>query len=151
MKYTDFAIEKLGTPTIASPVKNLDFVRDDANVAYHNDIRDITANPDEPILAFEQAGPRDMIYHDPSWSRAAILTAGGKGNVRLESMHMGAFFRMLNARGYEDHFALSTKTDTFPAHQDETAKEQVRSIARWLNSPELPPEFRNSNICACRK
>ena len=77
MKYTDFAIEKLGTPTIASPVKNLDFVRDDANVAYHNDIRDITANPDEPILAFEQAGPRDMIYHDPSWSRAAILTAGG--------------------------------------------------------------------------
>ena len=41
MKYTDFAIEKLGTPTIASPVKNLDFVRDDANVVYHNDIRDI--------------------------------------------------------------------------------------------------------------
>ena len=77
MKYTDFAIEKLGTPTIASPVKNLDFVRDDANVVYHNDIRDITASPDEPILAFEQAGPRDMIYHDPSWSRAAILTAGG--------------------------------------------------------------------------
>ena len=75
MKYTDFAIEKLGTPTIASPVKNLDFVRDDANVAYHNDIRDITANPDEPILAFEQAGPRDMIYHDPSWSRAAIFAS----------------------------------------------------------------------------
>ena len=79
------------------------------------------------------------------------MTAGGKGNVRLESMHMGAFFRMLNARGYEDHFALSTNTDTFPADQDETAKEQVRSNAKWLNSSELPPEFTNMKICAYRK
>jgi len=57
---------------------------------------------------------------------AAIATAGGKGNVRLEAMHMGAFFRMLNARGYENHFALSANTDTFPANQDEAAREQVR-------------------------
>mgnify|MGYP002519904480 CR=1 FL=1 len=41
--------------------------------------------------------------------------------------------------------------DTFPADQDETAKEQVRSIAKWLNSPELPPEFTNMKICAYRK
>lgn len=77
MNHTDFAIEQLGVPTIASPVKNVDFIRDGANVAYYNDTRDITGSGDEPILAFEQAGPRDKIFHDPAWSRAAILTAGG--------------------------------------------------------------------------
>ena len=82
---------------------------------------------------------------------AALVTAGGKGNVKREAMHMGAFFRMLNARGYEDHFALSANTDTFPADRDEEALAQVRSIARWLNSPEPPPEFTNPNICARRK
>ena len=82
---------------------------------------------------------------------AAIVTAGGKGNVKREAMHMGAFFRMLNARGYEAHFALSANTDTFPADRDEEAKEQVRAIARWLNSPEPPPEFTNPQICAYRK
>ena len=82
---------------------------------------------------------------------AAIVTAGGKGNVRLESMHMGAFFRMLNARGYEDHFALSANTDTLSADRDEAAKAQVRAIAQWLNAPEPPPEFNNPNICGYRK
>ena len=82
---------------------------------------------------------------------AAILTAGGKGNQANAQHHLSAFFRMLNARGYEDHFALSANTDTFPAEQDETAKEQVRSIAKWLNSPELPPEFTNTKICTYRK
>ena len=82
---------------------------------------------------------------------AAIVTAGGKGNVRLESMHMGAFFRMLNARGYENHFALSANTDTFPAALDETAMAQVRAIAHWLNAPEPPPEFANNRACGYRK
>ena len=82
---------------------------------------------------------------------AAIVTAGGKGNVRLEAMHMGAFFRMLNARGYEAHVSLSVNTDAFPAEQDEKAKAQVRDLARWLNSPEPPPDFTNPNLCGCRR
>lgn len=82
---------------------------------------------------------------------AAILTAGGKGNARHGAMHMGAFFRMLNARGFEDHTALSGDTDTFPADQDEAAKQQVRAIAQWLNSPEAPPEFKNNRACNYRK
>jgi NAD(P)H-dependent FMN reductase len=82
---------------------------------------------------------------------AAILTAGGKGNAKHGAMHMGAFFRMLNARGFEEHTALSGDTDTFPAEQDEAAKEQVRSIALWLNSPEPPPEFGNNRACSYRK
>ena len=82
---------------------------------------------------------------------AAIVTAGGKGNVKREAMHIGAFFRMLNARGYEDHFALSANTDTLSADRDEAAKAQVRAIAQWLNAPEPPPEFNNPNICGYRK
>ena len=82
---------------------------------------------------------------------AAIVTAGGKGNVKREAMHMGAFFRMLNARGYEDHFALSAHTDTLSADRDEEAMAQVRAIAQWLNSPEPPPEFKNPRICAYRR
>ena len=76
MKSSDFIIENLGTPTIPSPVQHVDFVRDDANVVYYNDSRDIISNDGE-ILAFEQAGPRSKIFHDPVWSRAAILTARG--------------------------------------------------------------------------
>lgn len=72
---------------------------------------------------------------------AAILTAGGKGNAKYAAVHMGAFFRMLNARGFEEHTAISPNTDTFPAERDETAKAQVRAVAQWLNASELPPEF----------
>lgn len=82
---------------------------------------------------------------------AAVLTAGGKGNAKHASMHLGAFFRMLNARGFEAHTALSSKTDTIPAEQDEHAKAQVRAIADWLNSPEPPPEFTNHQACRQRK
>ena len=93
--------------------------------------------------------------HEPLVQRpkkaAAIVTAGGKGNVKHTGMHMGAFFRMLNARGYEDHTAISPNTDTVPAEQDEAAKEQVRAIAQWLNSRSAPPEFANNLACSYRK
>lgn len=72
---------------------------------------------------------------------AAILTAGGKGNQERASHHLRALFRMLNARGFEDHMACSPSTDTIPASEDEAAKEQVRAIAAWLNSSEGPPEM----------
>lgn len=82
---------------------------------------------------------------------AAILTAGGKGNAEKASMHLNAFFRMLNGRGHDAHMAISPDTDTFPAEQDETAKAQVRAIAQWLNSPEPPPEFSGFQACGYRK
>lgn len=66
---------------------------------------------------------------------AVILTAGGKGNEERALIHANCFFRMVNARGYEDHIACSPNTDTIPAEQDENAKAQVREITHWLNSP----------------
>ena len=78
---------------------------------------------------------------------AAILTAGGKGNAQKAQMHLNAFFRMLNARGFREHIACSSDTDTIPAHRDEEAKQQVLAIAHWLNSPEPPPEFTGFSAC----
>ena len=63
---------------------------------------------------------------------AAILTAGGKGNVEYAYHHLGALFRMLNAAGFEEHMACSAKTDTFPAAEDEAARADVVKLARWL-------------------
>ena len=82
---------------------------------------------------------------------AAILTAGGKGNAEKANMHLNAFFRMLNARGFRDHTACSPDTDTRPAFRDENAKKQVAEIARWLNSPQPPPEFAGFQACGYRK
>ena len=72
---------------------------------------------------------------------AAILTAGGKGNQERAYHHLRAFFKMLNARGFQDHLACSPNTDTLEADQDEQAKAQVRAIAAWLNSNEPAPEY----------
>ena len=82
---------------------------------------------------------------------AAVLTAGGKGNEERAHHHLRALFRMLNARGFEDHIAYSPNTDTIPASADEAAKAKVREIAAWLNSQEQPPEFSGFNACGYRQ
>lgn len=67
---------------------------------------------------------------------AVILTAGGKGNASGANHHLRAFFRMLNAHGWEAHMAISPNTDSVPAWEDEQAMAGVRDIARWLNGDE---------------
>ena len=64
---------------------------------------------------------------------AALLTAGGKGNRDYASHHLRAFFRMLNAHGFEEHIACSENTDTVPAWEDSEAMAGTVQIARWLN------------------
>ena len=82
---------------------------------------------------------------------AAILTAGGKGNQERAYHHLRAFFKMLNARGFQDHVACSPNTDTVEAQQNEQAKAQVRAIAAWLNSDEPVPEVTGFNACGYQK
>ena len=57
----------------------MEFVPDDATVAYDTStaVLEEYVKNGQAIPAFEQAGPRKLIYHDPAWSKAAILTAGG--------------------------------------------------------------------------
>ncbi|MDD5704525.1 MAG: ATP-dependent 6-phosphofructokinase [Kiritimatiellae bacterium] len=75
----DFDVECLGPCRIPSPVRNPQFIADDARMLLSNDVAVLRncAAKHCPPPSFEAAGPRAQIYHDPAWSRAAILTAGG--------------------------------------------------------------------------
>lgn len=62
-----------------------------------------------------------------------ILTAGGNGNEAYAQPHIFILFRMLNAKGFEDHTVKSVKTDTIPAAEDAKALADVEKLAQWLN------------------
>ena len=64
---------------------------------------------------------------------AVILTAGGKGNADMAFHHARALFRMLNAKGYEEHWICSPVTDSVPAAEDKKAMEAMLALADWLN------------------
>lgn len=79
----DFSIDRLGECTLDSPLihntAHLRFVDDSDRVslfANTTNLFNILKNKFK-IPSFMQAGPRQRIYHDPSWSRAAIVTCGG--------------------------------------------------------------------------
>lgn len=79
MDKKDFVISRLGEATLPSPVVGQAFVSNDETVCYETDAARIVQYVKEgkEIPAFERAGAREKIFHDPAWSRAAILTAGG--------------------------------------------------------------------------
>ena len=79
MTAEEFKITTLGKAALASPLKECAFVQEGRTVVYDTDASIVKGYIDrnEAIPAFEQAGPREKIFHDPAWSRAAILTAGG--------------------------------------------------------------------------
>ena len=74
-----FDIETLGVCTIASPVREHEFVQAgewiylSENTSYCRQAAERIGR--EPT--FERAGPVETIFHDPSWTRVAIVTAGG--------------------------------------------------------------------------
>ena len=64
---------------------------------------------------------------------ALILTAGGaKDNWQGAMHHVRVFFKMLNATGWEEHSAMSVRTDYIPAADDEKALSDARALAAWL-------------------
>jgi len=79
MKKSDFKVEHLGENTIHSPYNMGKFVDDDARIAHDAEISKLQNYADnlEELPSFEIAGPREKIFHDPAWTKAAILTAGG--------------------------------------------------------------------------
>lgn len=75
----NFNIDTLGECTIDSPIKSARCVEDEDRVLITHDlnyIRKITEKGGT-IPSFEKAGPRKKIFHDPAWSRVAIVTCGG--------------------------------------------------------------------------
>ncbi len=93
-------IDVLGECKIPSPVRNPVFVEDGSRLYIDYNVARQRANLAAGIepASFEEAGPHRMIFHDPAWSRAAILTAGGlcpglnhviKGLVEILSLDYG--------------------------------------------------------------
>lgn len=75
----DFTVKRLGKPTIGSPLRHITFEREDACVIHNSDPVELEAyyKSTGKIPSMLRAGPREKIYHDPNWTRAAIVTAGG--------------------------------------------------------------------------
>lgn len=93
-------IETLGERKVDSPIRNPLFVEEGARVYLTPDTRQVAALRARGVEppSFEKAGPHAKIFHDPAWSRAAILTAGGlcpglnhviKGLVEILSFDYG--------------------------------------------------------------
>ncbi|MBP5228436.1 MAG: ATP-dependent 6-phosphofructokinase [Kiritimatiellae bacterium] len=72
-------VDRLGPCKIDSPIRSRDFIGDDERILITENLpflKELTAKMgQEP--SFERAGPRRKIFHDPAWSRVAIVTAGG--------------------------------------------------------------------------
>ncbi len=79
MNTPDLTVKHLGPATIPSPLTGVKFISENATVIYGKDASEVIEEYREngKLCAFEQAGPRERIYHDPAWTHAAILTAGG--------------------------------------------------------------------------
>ncbi len=79
LKPEDFAITRLGKAQINSPLEGNVFIPDDYAVNYSMHPHELTQELNQfgKFLTFEKAGPREKIFHDPSRTKAAILTAGG--------------------------------------------------------------------------
>jgi len=72
-------VERLGPCKIDSPVRNRDFIGDDERVLVTENVQLLQRATERLGMtpSFERAGPHQKIFHDPAWSRVAIVTAGG--------------------------------------------------------------------------
>jgi len=95
-----FDVKTLGPCKLSSPIKTEDFVSPDERIfaiesaLYTDYASELLGFPP----TFECAGAHEKIFHDPNWTRAAILTAGGlcpglntviKGLVEILSFDYG--------------------------------------------------------------
>ena len=87
MSRYDFSteIKTLGDANIISPLKrNINpgepekrFVSDQSRIIVDVQTDHLEENQKKKILSFDQAGPREKIYFDPSKLKCAIVTCGG--------------------------------------------------------------------------
>ena len=100
LKKDSFDVECLGECTIDSPVRDSAFIGDGERILFSKNEQQVRRL--EEALgrspSFERAGPRRRIFHDPSWTRVGIVTAGGlcpglnnviKGLVEILSFDYG--------------------------------------------------------------
>ena len=75
----DFRVTTLGECRIPSPMKGIQFVKDEELVLYHGKLEEIETYLDagKRPPSFEMAGPREKIFFDPSKLKCGIVTCGG--------------------------------------------------------------------------
>ncbi len=75
----DFNVETLGPCKIDSPVRIREFLPEGARVVLSLDAGQLQTSCGKLgcLPSFEKSGPHQKIFHDPAWSRAAIVTCGG--------------------------------------------------------------------------
>jgi len=74
-----FDIPNLGKCSIDSPVKGRQFIDDDEQITFASQVKNIhhLMKTAKKFPAFQKAGPRAKIFHDPVWTHAAIISCGG--------------------------------------------------------------------------
>ena len=72
-------VKTLGECRIASPARSQGFVRDGERIFATENVghAEHAAQSLGHLPSFELAGAHERIFHDPAWTRVAILTAGG--------------------------------------------------------------------------
>ena len=75
----DLSIETVGASTLKSPMKGVQFVSEEDRISLTTDVKRIQEFNQKGVAipSLEAAGPREMIFHDPAWTRAGIVTCGG--------------------------------------------------------------------------
>jgi 6-phosphofructokinase 1 len=104
----DFIVPRLGNCTIQSPIilsKEADdgvfnYIQDDERVLMKSSLQHFFKCRDNNIepISFEKAGPKELIYFDPTKTKAAIVTCGGLC-PGLNNVIRGLVMQMFNRYG----------------------------------------------------
>ncbi|MGI5870007.1 MAG: ATP-dependent 6-phosphofructokinase [Kiritimatiellia bacterium] len=74
----NFNVDRLGECMIDNPIQMTNYVEEGDRTIIAHDLKYLEEmHKRGAIPTFEKAGPHRKIYHDPVWSRAAIVTCGG--------------------------------------------------------------------------
>lgn len=75
----DLTVHRLGECRIPSPMSHVRFVKDEERVLYHSSLNELEVllETGKRAPGFELAGPRKVIFFDPSKLKCGIVTCGG--------------------------------------------------------------------------
>jgi 6-phosphofructokinase 1 len=144
----DFTIARLGECRIPSPMKVVQFVKDDEHVLYHDkmeEVKEYLLSGKEPPQ-FEIAGPREKIYFEPTKLKCGIVTCGGLCpglNDVIRAIVLGLFYhygvnRVFGFRyGYE---GLSYRYGHVPMELDPEAVKDIHKMGGSILASSRGPQ-----------
>jgi 6-phosphofructokinase 1 len=124
----DTRIRNLGQPSIPSPLTQPDqaFIDDDDRVLWSANLKDITAFEQQSgdrraseLPSFESAGPRKLLYFDPTKIACGIVTCGGlcpglNDVIRAITLTLHHDYRVSKILGFQYGYAGIPASSTHP-------------------------------------